>query len=164
MPPHGTSSVLVTGSGDDDRISRMLDASLYTDRRVHPTVPCWIELVAYERRDGVWDLFAFEPAGVCPSSWEADRVDAQHIRLGELASSHQLNQAVELVHAQLGPGYEPVMAYREEQLDQRVGANRRLQYLHKAGATGYSLRRGRDGHFELWARRKDLAILAAVAG
>jgi hypothetical protein len=138
-----------------------LDPSRYTGRRVHPSAPSWVELVAYERRDGVWDLFAFESPGICPASWEADRVDARHIRLGELSSGERIDEAVPLVHAQLGPDYEPVLAFREDAPGQRGGVNRRLHHLHQAGTTGYALRRGSDGHFELWTRRKDLPLLRA---
>ena len=140
-----------------------LDASRYTGRHAYPPPKSsWVELVAYERRDGLWDLFIFEPPGVCPPEWEANRVDPQHLELGEISGPDRFGEAVELLKQQLGPGYEPVLAHRESVPGKRVEVARGLNYLHKGGATGYWAQEGADGHSELWARRKDLPLLGRL--
>jgi hypothetical protein len=136
-----------------------LDPFTYTGRHVSPAQPTWVQLIAYERRDGSWDLFVFEPVGICPPEWEEHRIDAQHVRVGELSTLGRLDEAARLIHAQLGAEYEPIAAFREPRPGVRGGVNLRLQRLHHAGATGYSARLGADGHWELWARRKDLHLL-----
>lgn len=137
-----------------------LDATQHTGRHVSsPSGACWIQLIAYERRDGGWDLFALEPPGVCPPEWEASRIDSQHIRIGELSSLERFPEAARQINQQLGEGYEPVLAFRESEAGPRGGVNLRLHRLHHAGATGYAAWLGSDGHWELWARRKDLGLL-----
>jgi len=139
-----------------------LDPTRYTGRHAAPHRPSWVQLLAYERKSGGWDLFVFEPPGVCPPEWEGARVDSQHLQVGELSSLDRFDEAVDHLHEQLGPTYEPVLAWREPEPGKRVGLNRRLQHLHHAGATGYQARRGADGHWELWARRKDLEVVEKV--
>jgi hypothetical protein len=121
-----------------------------------------VQLIAYERTDGSWDLFLFEPVGVCPPGWEEQRADPQHLRFGVLSSPERIEDAVSLVHAQLGPDYEPVRAFRELHPGARGGVNARLHRLHHGGATGYAARLGPDGHWELWARRKDLPLIGTA--
>lgn len=140
-----------------------LDPSRYTGRLAHPPPKSgWVELVAYERKSGGWDLFIFEPVGVCPPEWEEHRVDPQHLALGEISGPEQLEEAARLLNAQLGPDYEPVLAHRESVPGKRVEVARGLNYLHKAGCTGYWAQTGADGHSELWARRKDLPLLVRL--
>lgn len=139
-----------------------MNPSVYTGRHATPRRPTWVQLIAYERRDGIWDLFVFEPVGVCPPEWEEHRIDPQHLLVGELSAVELLDDAVPSIHAQLGAEYEPMRAFREERRGARGGVNVRLQRLHHAGATGYSARLGEDGHWELWARRKDLRLAGAA--
>lgn len=134
-----------------------LDPSRYTGR--HVTGSGWVQLIAYERRDGPWDLFVFEPPGVCPPEWEGERTDGQHLRLGELSGPERMAQAIARLNTQLGPDYEPTLLLRESTPGQRTKVNRGLHLLHHGGATGYSAQLSSDGHWELHGRRKDRALL-----
>ncbi len=142
-----------------------LDASLYTPRHLRPQGATWVQFVAYERKSGAWDVFVFEPPGVLPAEWEAARQDGQHVLVGTINSAAELDAFARQTQARLGSGYEPVVAYREPEPDVRSSElTRRLHLLHKAGATGYAMRRGADGHFEFWARRKDLSLIPEKPG
>lgn len=136
-----------------------LDSSLYTGKSAYPSGASVVELVAYERRAGGWDAFVFEPPGVLPPEWEAARVDPQHVKVADLESAEQMDALAAEVAGLLGPGYEKVLAFREDDPDKRVGADRRLHFLHKKGATGYLIRRDAQGRFCLWMRRRDLVLL-----
>jgi hypothetical protein len=138
-----------------------LDRSLYTGRHVEGVA--YVALVAYERLAGGWDLFVFEPPGVCPPEWEAERVDPQHLRLGELSAPEQMAKAVASVNAQLGAGFAPAVLLREPTPGPRTKVSRGLHQLHHAGATGYSAKLGADGRWELWGREKDRPLLNKLA-
>lgn len=140
-----------------------LDPEHYTQRHCRPTRPTRVEFIAYERRAGGWDVFVFEPVGVCPPEWERVRVDPQHLHVATMDSPLGFEEVVGALEARLGPEYEQVAAYREPRAGERGGVQRRLQWLHRAGATGYAIRPDGDGHAVLWVRRKDLPAIAHLA-
>lgn len=137
-----------------------LDPGLYTQAHRRPAHETRIEFIAYERRAGGWDVFVFEPPGVCPPEWERVRVDPQHLHVATIDSADQLREVVLTLESRLDAGYEKVAAYREPRPNERRGIQRRLQWLHKAGATGYAVRVDDAGHAVLWTRRKDLPSIA----
>lgn len=141
-----------------------LDPTQYSGRHVKPEYPARVALVAYERRDGGWDVFAFEPAGVCPPDWERLRVDREHLHLATIENASALDEAAAMIDARLGPDYDLVPAYREPAPGTRTQVQRRLHWLHKAGATGYAIRNDADGHAVLWTRRKDVPAIAHLDG
>lgn len=136
-----------------------LDPAAYTGNVAYPNGSSVVELVAYERRGGGWDAFVFEPPGVLPPEWEAARVDPRHVKVADLESAEQMDALAAEVARLLGPDYEKVLAFREDEPGKKVGADRRLHFLHKKGATGYLIRRDAEGRFCLWMRRRDLALL-----
>ena len=129
-------------------------------RAVHPRSPSPVELVAYERPEGGFDVFAYEPAGVLPSDFEAHRVDAAHVFLLRVDGEAEVEQVGPALARRLGADYERVVGFRDAEPGRKGRAMALLQRLHKAGATGYLLRRAPDGCFELVVRRKDLPLLA----
>jgi hypothetical protein len=135
-----------------------LDPSLYTGRHRSPQVEAGVEVVAYELKAGGWHAFVFEPPGVCPDEWEAARADPQHLFLGVVKSLEELESLAGQVRRNLGAGYDLVLAFQEAHPGVRGGVNVRLHRLHKAGCTGYRVVKREDGRFEMWVRRKDLAI------
>ena len=62
----------------------------YTDQHIHPGAHCPLGLVAYERRDSGWDVFAFEPVGSVPEL-EANRSDESHIFLRRIESPREID-------------------------------------------------------------------------
>jgi hypothetical protein len=129
-------------------------------RALHPATPCHVELVAYERVEGGFDVFVHEPAGVLPADWEGHRVDASHVFLIRIDDTAELEAAVLAVNRRLGPDYERVLGHREQTPGERRTVQRLMHRLHKAGATGYALQQGHEGRWELVVRRRDLALLA----
>ena len=125
-----------------------------------PSAPCHVELVAYERQEGGYDLFAFEPEGVLPTDWEAHRIDREHVFLLRLDTLAELEQAAAAVNRKLGPDYEKVVGFRESEPGERRHAQRLMHRLHREGVTGYALKEGAGGRWELWLRRRDLAKIA----
>jgi hypothetical protein len=139
-----------------------LDPAAYVPGPARHAPPGAIEVVAYARRDGGFDVFAFEPAGVLPPAWEAQRVDADHVFLIHVDTEPAIELAARAVARKLGPAYEKVVGFRETEPGAKAGVNRRLQRLHKQGATGYAMRLGDDGRFELVLRRHDLPLIAGL--
>lgn len=143
-------------------IAAAMEGFSHTGRAAYPTTRRWIELVAYERTDGGWDAFAFQPPGILPPEWESSRVDANHVFLGTLRTSSELDLVGEQIDRAVGPDYEPVFAFRETVPDDDRRCRRALHLLHKKGCTGYDLKCGTDRIHELWVRRRDLPIIAKV--
>jgi hypothetical protein len=129
-------------------------------RAVVPRSPSPVELVAYERPEGGFDVFAYEPVGVLPSDFETHRVDATHVFLLHVDREEEVEQVCPALARKLGAGYERVVGFRDPEPGRKGRAMALLQRLHKHGATGYLLRRAPDGCFELVVRRKDLPLLA----
>ena len=89
-----------------------MDWNKYTDYHVHPQDNHLVEIVAYERLDGAWDVYVFEPTGTCPEL-EADRVDNNHIFVGKMESRFDINRIADTVDRQLGDEYQCEVYYRE---------------------------------------------------
>ncbi len=128
-------------------------------RAVHPRAASPIELVAYECPEGGFDVFAFEPPGVLPSDFEAHRVDASHVFLLRVDTEEETERVGPALARKLGADYERVVGFREPEPGKKGRAMALLQRLHKHGATGYLLRQGSDGCYELLLRRKDVPLL-----
>jgi len=140
-----------------------LDATLYTPRHAAPTGPTAVAYIAYERRAGGWDVFVFEPPGVCPSAWESNRVDSTHILAASIEQVTDLDAVARALDARLGPEFERCPAFHMPDAAAKRGLGPRLQKLHRAGCTGYEVRHDPDGGETLWVRRKDLAVLGLDA-
>lgn len=132
----------------------------HTGRAIYPSRRRWIDLVAYERKEGGWDAFAFEPVGILPSDWESARADKNHVFLGVIKSPQELDEVADKLERVLGSDYELVFAFRESVPDDDRRCRRALHYLHKANCTGYDLKCGPDRIHELWVRRRDLPVIA----
>jgi hypothetical protein len=128
-------------------------------RAVHPRTASPVELVAYERPEGGFDVFAFEPPGVLPSDFEQHRVDASHVFLLQVDGEEEVEKVGPALLRRLGADYERVVGFRESEPGRKGRAMALLQRLHRHGATGYLLHRAPDGCFELLLRRKDLPLL-----
>lgn len=134
----------------------------HTGRAAYPSRRRCLELVAYQRPDGAWDAFAFEPKGVLPADWESSRTDERHVFLGTLKTSDELDQVADRLERVLGPDYELVFAFRESVPDDDRRCRRALHLLHKKGCTGYDLRCDAQRIHELWVRRRDLSVIAKL--
>ena len=134
----------------------------HTGRAAYPSNRRWLELVAYERTDGAWDAFAFEPPGILPPDWESARVDERHVFLGTVAMPGELDEIADKLERVIGSDYEPVFALRETVPDDDRRCRRALHLLHKKGCTGYDLRCNTDRIHELWVRRRDLPVIARI--
>jgi hypothetical protein len=128
-------------------------------RAIHPRSESPVELVAYERPEGGFDVFAFEPPGVLPPDFEAHRVDAAHVFLLRVDTAEETERVGPALARKLGADYERVVGFREAEPGRKGRVMALLQRLHKHGATGYLLRPGADGCFELLLRRRDLPLL-----
>jgi hypothetical protein len=137
-----------------------MDWSLYTDRHTHPSDSYCVEFVAYERRDGGWDVFAFEPEGSCPEL-DADRIDAEHIFVERIANSAEIDVVAKSVMEKLGDGYRSAVFYRE------VGSRRLIgkiqSHLQKAGAGSIWVRSSGSNDWEIVIRRKDFPVAEEIA-
>lgn len=134
----------------------------HTGRAAYPTRRRWLELVAYQRTDGAWDAFAFEPEGILPAEWEASRVDKHHIFLGKIEAPKDLDTVGDKLERVLGSDYELVFAFRESVPDEDRRCRRALHLLHKKNCTGYDLRCDTERIHELWVRRRDLPVIASI--
>ncbi len=137
-----------------------MDWSLYTDRHTHPSGSYCIEFVAYERRDGGWDVFAYEEEGACPELEEA-RVDAEHIFLAHIQSSAEVDGVAATVMERLGDGYRQVVFYREAGSRKTIG--KIYTHLQRAGAKHMWVRSINDTDWELVLRRKDFPLAEEIA-
>jgi hypothetical protein len=138
-----------------------LDWSLYTDRHTHPSGSYCVEFVAYERRDGGWDVFAYEEEGSCPELEEA-RVDVEHIFLAHVQSGAEINKVAAAVMENLGSAYRHAVFYRETGGRKIIGKIH--THLQNAGARHMWVRQAATGDWELVIRRKDFALAEQVAG
>jgi hypothetical protein len=135
-----------------------VDWNLYTDRHTHPSSSYCVEFVAYERRDGGWDVFAYEEQGACPELEEA-RVDAEHIFLAHIRSSGEIDGVAETVMESLGDPYHRAVFYHEKGSRKTIG--KLYTHLQRAGAKHMWVRSVSDGDWELVLRRKDFPLAEA---
>lgn len=134
-----------------------MDWDIYTENHVHPSGFYGLEFIAYERRDGRWDLFAREAQGVCPEL-EEGRVDEQHIFLTSLKAPSQIDIAAEAVMAELGDSYDAIVFYKE------TGGRRVIDRLCEhfmRHRTGFYCIEARD-LWEFVIRRKDSPLAEEV--
>jgi hypothetical protein len=136
------------------------DSHIYSGKHIHPMDPTVIEIVAYERLDGEWDVFVCEPPGSCPE-YEAARIDNYHMYVERIASHDMLNAAVDRIEAYLGEAYRRVPYYRE------TGSRRIIQrirdHLHAHQAGGMFVHSEPPDNWVLYIRRKDISLAQEVA-
>jgi len=137
-----------------------MDWNKYTDYHVHPQDNHLVEIVAYERLDGAWDVYVFEPTGTCPEL-EADRVDNNHIFVGKMESRFDINRIADTVDRQLGDEYQCEVYYREAGSRRIIG--KITAHLMKQGAQHVWVRSTGTGDWELVIRRKDFKLADEVA-
>ena len=123
---------------------------IYTDNHAHPSGFYGIEFIAYERRDGRWDLFVREAQGACPEL-EEGRIDEQHIFLKSLEGPNQIDVVAAEVMASLGDSYDAIVYYRET--DGRRVIDRLCEHF-KCHRTGFYCIQARNV-WEFVIRRKD---------
>lgn len=131
----------------------------YTDKHTHPLDQHAVELVAYERKDGFYDLFAFEPPGGCPEL-EEQRVDDEHILIARGLSRNAIDPAANQVDKLLGSKYDRIIYFRE------VGGRRVVGRIHSHlvanGAQHVSVRSTGNNEWEIVIRRKDADLARQV--
>lgn len=133
----------------------VLNEDGYTGNHSHPLCEHLVELVAYERHDGSYDVFVFEPVGVCPEL-EAGRVDKQHIFIERISSLSDFEDVVLRINRQLGPSYEHVVFYQESGSRHQIG---QLYTLFQAqGIRDMQVQPTESEGWELLLRRKDFAL------
>jgi|JI10StandDraft_1071094.scaffolds.fasta_scaffold229698_2 hypothetical protein len=138
-----------------------IDWQMYTDNHTHPSRPGRVEVVAYERMVGGWDVYVFEPIGACPEL-EGGRADDQHIFIETINDSDELDRVNEDICTRLGPGYEFAVYFRES--DGRRAIGKIVDHLKQRGATGMHVRAVPDtSDWELCIRRKDFELAGEVA-
>jgi hypothetical protein len=129
-----------------------MDWSQYTDRHIHPANPGVVEIVAYERQDGAWDVYVFEPAGSCPEI-EADRTDQDHIFVARVGSPDDIDPVARAVDERLGDSYRCAVYYRETGGRKIIGRIQR--HLQEHGGQHIVVRAAGAGDWELIIRRRD---------
>lgn len=134
-------------------------SGIFDGPHAHPSVPCWVEVVAYQRKDKRWDVFLFEPKGSIPEL-EEKRVDEDHIFFKTIESIENLNSIIEEIHLVIGPGYEPRTYFREDNSRKWVG--RIYDHLRDQGRTGTSVHEFEPGKWEILVRKKDFPKAAEV--
>jgi hypothetical protein len=131
----------------------------YTDRHTHPRGSHAVELVAYERKDGFYDLFAFEPPGACPEL-EEQRVDNEHILVARSLTQDEIDTAASEVDKLLGSKYDPIIYFQE------VGGRRMVGKIHSHlvanGARRVWVRSTGNNDWEIVIRRKDAELAGQV--
>lgn len=139
----------------------MIDWQRFTERHTHLDVPLGIEVVAYERKGGGWDLFLFEPPGSCPEL-ESARVDDQHLFIETVSTATELDQAARTLCDRLGSGYKLAVYFREAGGRRTIG--QLVDHLRSRGAHQVHVRSVPDStDWELVLRQKDFAIASEFA-
>lgn len=65
----------------------------YPGNHIHPLAPSILDIIAYERKDGTWDVYIFEPAETIPEL-ESKRVDEKYIFIKSINRPEELNVVV----------------------------------------------------------------------
>ena len=136
-----------------------MDWSLYSDRHTHPSGSYCVEFIAYERRDGGWDVFAYEEEGACPELEEA-RVDAEHIFLAHIHSSGEIDDVAAKIMEGLGDAYQRAVFYREAGSRKTIG--KIYTHLQRAGAKHMWVRSVNDSDWELVLRRREFPLAEEI--
>ena len=122
-----------------------------------------VELVAYRRKGGSYDMYLFEPPGSVPEL-ESHRVDAEHIFVASLPDEASVQEAENQLCKRLAAAYE-VVPFLEER-GSRIGLGLVYDALRRADVQSlYVVRVGATENWVLRGRRKDLpaAMVAAKA-
>lgn len=134
-------------------------SDIFNSTHEHPSIPGWVEVVAYERKDKKWDVFLYEPVGSIPIL-EDKRVDEDHIFFKTIESIEDLDNTVKEIHLVIGPEYEPQTYFRENNSRKWVG--RIYDHLRNAGKTGISIHEYEPGSWEVVVRKKDFPMAAEI--
>jgi hypothetical protein len=128
-----------------------MDESKYLDTHIHPMDPTPVEMVAYECRDGGWDVFVVEPVGSCPEL-EDLRVDERHLFIKHVNVRLEVEGSFSDILNRLGIGYQREVFFREA--DGRRTIERLVEILHRNGVYGMGVQ-STNGKWELVLRRKN---------
>ena len=130
----------------------------YTGNHDHPTGSYSVEFVAYEKKDGAWDVYLEEPEGSCPE-FDNQRDKYGNVFLSNVDNIDKIDDIAEETANRLGPGYETIKFYRER--TNRKITQKIWDYMKSKGCYGMFL--SNDGvHWYLYIRRKDLEIASEV--
>ena len=127
----------------------------YTGHHAHAQDSAVVEIVAYERKDGSWDVFVFETAGSVPEL-EDHRTDADHIFIERVLSPDEIDVVARKIDLQLGTGYQPAPFYREKGTRRMI--DRLTSHLSRNNAHKYQVRSCGEDEWELHIRRKDFEL------
>ncbi|MBB6050874.1 hypothetical protein [Armatimonas rosea] len=127
----------------------------YTGNHCHPLCEQLVELVAYERNDGSYDVFVCEPVGAC-LELEAGRVDEHHIFIERIPSLSDFEEVVLRINRQLGPRYEHAVFYQESGSRHVIG--QLYTQFQTQGIREMQVQPTKSGGWELLLRRKDFAL------
>lgn len=141
-------------------MNKQIDWQSYTDVHAHPRNPALVEVVAYERKAGGWDVYVFESIGACPEL-EAGRMDDQHIFIETIGTSGELDRVNEDICTRLGRGYEIAVYFREHGGRRVIG--KLVDHLRRGGAQKMHVNAvPNSGDWELRIRRKDFELAAEI--
>ncbi len=132
-----------------------MDWSKYTDYldHFHPAASVDVEIVAYHRRAGGYNVYVQEPVGSPPPEFEAARVDDDRVFVTTIDigdTSANLDDVANGIQNRLGPDYECAVYYRETGSRRVIG--KIDSYLSSRGARHMSVHS--DGH-ENWELVKE---------
>jgi hypothetical protein len=131
----------------------------YTDHHCHPLCEHLVEMVAYERHDGSYDVFVFEPVGACPEL-EAGRVDEHHIFIKRISSLSDFEEVVLRINCQLGPHYAHAVFCYESGSRSVIG--QLYTQFQAQGIRDIQVQPTKSGGWELLLRRKDFALAKSL--
>ncbi|WP_201495707.1 hypothetical protein [Rubrivivax sp. A210] len=131
-----------------------MKSALESASHFHPDVGLGLELVAYERKDGSFDLFAFEPAGSVPEI-ESARIDSSHIFVANAPNRTEAQAASDCLCERLGEGYQLIQLLEEH--GSRALLGRVFDTLRKNGVQHLTVGQiDSTANWGLYGRRKDL--------
>lgn len=138
----------------------MFHRKKYTKYHAHPSSPCPVEVVGYERKAGGWDVYVNESIGTCPEL-EAGRVDDEHIFIETIGDVEEIDRVAEDISKRLGPPYECTVYFRESGGRRTIG--KICDHLKRRGAQNMHVRSVQhSSDWELCIRRKDFELAGEV--
>ena len=132
----------------------------YTELHIHPSDAAKVEVVAYQRKDGGWDVYIFEPNGSVPEL-EHLRTDENHIFIRRIGGPEEFDAVAKSIDQQLGDGYISKAFYREKGTRRTI--DKIYDSLSKGGARGMSVQSCGPNEWELSIRRKDWEHATKIA-
>jgi hypothetical protein len=131
----------------------------YTSRHAHAQEPAVVEIVAYERKDGSWDVFVFKPRAAFRNLKTVVQTPTIYF-IERILSPDEIDAVARKVDLQLGPGYKQVPFYREKGTRRII--DRLTSHLYHTNARNYYVSSCRESEWELHIRRKDFDLAEKV--